>query len=307
MDENIANTPQDSGANDREAILRELFVRLSTFPGDPRVYNPQILVGQTPEGLPADIPFPAHSRVLGTLIRGPQDATIVVDADLPPAQVLEFYREHMKAGGWQESEMPGGMHRGGFMHSSIANVFDARITFCRSSRGPSFTVTAYPRATDETKTDLRLELDATGQQCTQQARMRRMHRPLMHDLIPPLLPPTGARQESRGGSGGSDSLYSIATLTLDKQMEIVELASHYNTQLESGGWTRSDAGNSGPFAWSIWTFRDEDGEPWYASFIIMKIPVQQLQYSLQVQANMDLGGNQQSGGWFSSSAPMTRI
>ena len=307
MDENISNTPQNSEANNREAILRELVVRLATFPGDPRVNNPQLLVGQIPEGLSAEIPFPADNRVLGTLIRGPQDSTIVVDTDLPPAQVLDFYRGRMKATSWQELEMPGGMHRGGFMHSSITNALDARITFCRGSRGPSLTVIAYPRAADETKTDLRLELDATGQQCTQQAKMRRMHRPIMHELIPPLIPPAGARQQGGGGGSGGDSVYSNATLSLDKDMDIVELASHYNTQLESGGWVRGDAGNSGPFAWSTWTFRDEDNEPWYGSFIIMRVPIQKLQYTLQVQANMDSGGNQQSGGWFSSSAPMTML
>ncbi len=305
MDENISNTPQES-ANDREALMRELFVRLSTFPGDPRVYNPRILVSQTPEGLPAEISFPANSRVLGTLIRGPEDATIVVDVELSPAQVLEFYRERMKVASWQELAMPEGIHRGGFMHSSVANALE-RITFCRSSRGPSLTVTAYPRETDETKTDLRLELDTTGKQCTQQAKMRRMHRPPTYNLIPPLLPPAGARQQGGGGSSGGDSFHSSASLSLDKEMDITELASHYNTQLESGGWTRSDAGNSGPFGWSTWTFRDEDSAPWYASFIIMKMPVQQFEYTLQVQANLDLGENQRSEGWFSSSGPMTRI
>ena len=306
MDEKISNTPQDSGTNESEAILRDLVVRLATFPGDPRVSNPQLLVGQIPEGLSAEIPFPADNRVLGTLIRGPQDSTIVVDADLPPAQVLDFYRERMKAAGWQELEMPGGMHRGGFMHSSITNALDARFTFCRGSRGPSLTVIAYPRAADETKTDLRLELDATGQQCTQQAKMRRMHRPIMHELIPPLIPPAGARQQGGGGGSGGDSVYSSATLSLDNDMNIVELASHYNTQLESGGWVRSDAGNSGPFAWSTWTLHDEDNEPWYGSFIIMRMPVQQLQYTLYIQAYMETGMSP-SGGWFSSSAPMTRL
>ena len=139
---------------------------------------------------------------------------------------------------------------------------------------------------------------------TQQAKMRRMRRSMMHELIPPLVLTAGARQQ--GGSGG-DSVHSNATLSLDKDMDIVELASHYNTQLESGGWIRGDAGNNGPFAWSTWTFRDEDGEPWFGNFIIMKMPVQQLQYTLQAQANMDLGRNQQSGGWFSSYGPMTML
>lgn len=85
------------------------------------------------------------------------------------------------------------------------------------------------------------------------------------------------------------------------------LASHYTTQLERGGWTRIDAGNSVPFAWSTWTFHDEDNEPWLGSFIIFKMPVQQLKYTLYVHASMNTGGNQRSGGWFSSSGPMTRI
>ena len=126
----------------------------------------------------------------------PQDSTIVVDTDLPPTQVLDFYRERMKAAGWQELETPMGMHRGGFTHGRIAHAFDANITFCRSSRGP--------------------------------------------------------------------------------------------------------------FAWSTWTLRDEDNEPWYGGFIIMRVPVQQLQYTLYIQANMETG-MPPSGGWFSSHGPMTML
>ncbi|MHB8597316.1 MAG: hypothetical protein ACYDER_10960 [Ktedonobacteraceae bacterium] len=305
MDENISNTPQDAGADDRETLLREMIVRLATFPGDPRVSNPRVLVGQIPEGLPEEIPFPEQSRVLGTLIRGPENASIVIDVDQSPAQVLDFYRQRMKAVGWQELELPMPRH-GGFEHGSSILAFEARATFCRSSRGPSFTVMAFPRATDENISDVRLELDAGGQ-CTQQSRMRRMQRPVMHDIIPRLIAPADAQQQGGGGGGSSDNVYSSATLTLDKDVAIVALASHYTTQLERGGWTRIDAGNSAPFAWSTWTFHDEDNEPWLGSFIIFKMPVQQPQYALYVHASIDKGGNQRSGGWFSSSGPMTSI
>lgn len=306
MNENISNIPQDSGANDREALLREMIVRLVTFPGDPRVSNPQVLVGQIPEGLPEEIPLPEQSRVLGTLIRGPENASIVIDANQPPAQVLDFYRQRMKAVGWQELELPMGPRHGGFVHDSRALAFEARATFCRSSRGPSFTVMAFPRATDENTSDVRLELDAEGQ-CAQQSRMRRMHQPMMHDIIPRLIPPEGARQQGGGGSSGGDNTYSSATLALDKDVAIVALASHYITQLERGGWTRIDTGNSSLFAWSTWTFHDEDNEPWLGSFIIFKLPVQQPQYTLYVHASIDTGENQRSGGWFSSYGLMTSI
>lgn len=295
MDENVSNAPQES-ANGREALMRELFVRLSSYPGDPRVYNPQLLVGQIPQGLAEEIPFPEHSRVLGTLVRGPEDATIVFDANVTSQHVLDFYRNQMKAANWQELEMQDVTRRGGFVHSSAG--FDFRTTFCRGSHGPSITVNAFPMAADSTKTDVRLELDATGQQCMQQQKMRR-HRPALYELIPRLTPPAGARQQSGGGGSGSDSVHSSATLVMNNDTGIEELAAHYNRLLESGGWTRSNAGISGPFAWSTWTFHDENNELWYGSLTIFKAPTRYPQYTLYVQANMDTG-TPPSNGWFSS-------
>ena len=74
MDENIP-TPQNS--TERETLLRDLVIRLSAFAGDPRVGNPQLLVGELPQSLPVEIPLPERSRVVGTLIRGPQYATSI--------------------------------------------------------------------------------------------------------------------------------------------------------------------------------------------------------------------------------------
>lgn len=296
MDENISNTPQES-ASDREALMRELFVRLSTYPGDPRVYNPRLLVGQIPQGLPEEIPLPEQSRVLGTLIRGQEDATIVIDADATPQQLLDFYRQRLKTAGWQELELPIGPQQGGFVHSSFAFNFSA--TFCRGSHGPSLSISAFPKAGDGTTTDARLELDATGQQCMQQQKMSRIRQPAMYDLIPRLTSPSDAKQQSDGGGSGGDSVFSCATLVMSKDMEIGELVAHYNTQLESSGWTRNDVGSGGPFAWSTWSFRDEDNELWHGSFLILKMQTQKPQYTLYVQAKMDTGA-QPSNGWFSS-------
>ena len=49
-----------------EELLRELALRLATFPGDPRVMNPQLFVGELPQHLPVEIPLPENSHVLGS-------------------------------------------------------------------------------------------------------------------------------------------------------------------------------------------------------------------------------------------------
>src|SRR5260221_13051833 len=101
MDENIP-TPQNF--TERETLLRDLVIRLSTFAGDPGVGNPQVLVGELPQSMPVEIPLPERSRVVGTLIPGPQYATSIVDVELQTQQGLKFYRDRMQAERCQHSE-----------------------------------------------------------------------------------------------------------------------------------------------------------------------------------------------------------
>src|ERR1700680_1295181 len=115
------NTP---GAG--EDLLRELALRLSTFPGDPRNDNPQLLVGQLPDNLAIPVPLPEKSLVLGTLIRGPEQIDIVLKSELSPDEVLSFYKERMAASGWNAlDDMARPMH-GGFVHAGFSG-FENRI------------------------------------------------------------------------------------------------------------------------------------------------------------------------------------
>lgn len=303
MDNNTSSTYDSPDANNREAMLQELVIRLSTFPGDQRVSNPHVLLGQLPKELPPDIPLPEGSRVLGTLIRGPEYATSVLDVDLPTEQVLDFYRERMQAAGWQESELPKGLRPGGFTHTGFR--LDTRATFCRSSRGPALAVIAQPRG--DASTDLRLVIDLSGKSCSQQARISKMMGRTMgmQEMIPRLDPPPGGKQVPNGGGGGMDGFQMDATLYLDAPMDLARLAAHYATQLERAGWTRDTEEQSGPIALNTWTFRDEDNQPGQGFFFVLRMPGQKQQYMLHVRVDSGTGG-EQFGGWFSS-APLTRL
>ena len=287
------NTP---GA--REDLLRELALRLSTYPGDPRNDDPQLLVGQLPENLAIPVPMPEKSQVIGTLIRNTENIDIILDSELPPATVLSFYKERMAESGWNElEEMTRHMHGGGFVHSGFS-AFENRAIFCKGPDSLAFTINAYERK--QGQTDVRLDINFGGEYspCRQPNRMQqRMAHHGMHDLIPPLEPPKGAKQQGGGGGGGGDSWHSNATL--DTELQFDALVPHYAAQLAKGGWVRTDEGISGPLAWSTWTFQDEDKENWNGLFFILKRPGKERQYVLEIRIDWDKK-EEKRGGWFSS-------
>lgn len=289
------NTP---GA--REDLLRELALRLSTYPGDPRNDDPQLLVGQLPDNIAIPVPLPENSRILGTLIRSTESIDVIVDCQLSPAAVLTFYKESLAASGWNElNEMHPAMHGGGFVHSGFP-AFENRATYCKGPDGPAFSINAYERK--QGLTDVRLDINFGNEYspCRQPNRMqRRMAHHQMRNLIPPLEPPKGAKQQSGGGGGGGDSWHSNATL--DTEMQLDALAAHYAAQLLKGGWTQTGAGISGPLAWSTWTFQDEENEPWNGFFYILKRPGKERQHVLEVRVDWDKQ-EEQRGSWFSYSS-----
>lgn len=263
------------------SLLHELALRLATYPGDPRVDEPQLLVGQMPPNLSIEVPIPEGSSILGSLLRSKENIDIVLDCSLTPEEVMQFYKERLTAAGWNELEAMRPPH-GGFVHSGM-RMFLNQIVFCGGTQGPAFTVNASKGKNSRTNVQIELNGSSEFSPCAQMSRQR-LHRGL-HELIPPLYPPQGARQQGGGGSGSTGSWYTSATLLTDA--ELPTLVAHYHPQLAKGGWTLMGEGQAGPLAWSTWTFQDEDKEPWRGLFFILKTPGQENQFILVVRIEWD--------------------
>ncbi len=219
--------------------LRLLATRMlwSYFPGD--LESPEdvrLIVGALPDTLPVDVPLPDGCRVVGSMVRGRREISIVLDSDQPAEQVLGFYRERLTAAGWRVPTLPG---HGGF----TSGFMDRRAIYCWGSRGPALYVYARPLSGGPTDVRLDLHLDARHSPCGQ-----RFMGPEMENLIPFLSPPTGGRQSPEGGGGGGDSWRSYATLETD--LDLAAVAEHYARQLEQAGWTRMGAGQDSSLAWN---------------------------------------------------------
>jgi len=290
---NSSGSPIVEGGDDQGATLAltlRLMGRGFGFPDDTPT---RLLVARLPDPLPVPLPLPDGARVVGSQILG-SVATIVLDADLPEDAVLAFYRERLEADGWTLPEQQPGMHGGGFAPTWRTPA----LVYCRSARGPSLSVQA--TATEGGPTDVRLNLNTDPRQspCAPQP-----YHGGMHDLLPTLTPPAGARQMPQGGGGGSDNYYSNATVRTD--LDPAALGAHYAAQLRDAGWTARGEGHEGPVAWSAWTFRDGDGEEWRGLLFALRRPEAGGEYVVYLRADAS-AGDASSGGWTSSTISATR-
>lgn len=290
------NKNTSNNSTEREAMLEDLLVRVTTHWYDPRNSGKtQVQLGQLPS-LPVTLPLPEGSRVLGTLIHGPERAEIILDVPLSAEQVVAFYKERLGADGWTEPDTFRGHRQSGFTHAGFPAQMNS-ITLCKGADTPGFNIQAFSGRGP--LTDVRIDI-AGGEfsPCSQQRgpKSRRMEHHGFYDLIPVLAPPEGARQtNSGGGSSSQDAADSRALIVTD--MEIAALVPHYTKQLEAAGWTKQDEGQSGPIAWNAWTFKDEDNEPWRGFFFILKSPGREHEYSLHIEIKWDVE-EKPSGGWF---------
>lgn len=234
--------------------------------------SPRLFPGKIPENFPIEIPLPEQSHVLGTLVRSETQVEIVLESDLPPQEILKFYRTHLVALGWQEPEEIRSRPEGGFLHSDLDP--DTNSIFCQQSSGAGLTLQTLPLESATTTVRLNISLDRKRNPCAS-LKMRRLHHRL-YEMIPSLTPPAGAQQQGGGGgSSGSNEAYTTATLKTALALDV--LAQHYADQLSQAGWTQTGAGINGPAAWHTWHFT-EGQEPWSGMFFILKTPEKSDEY-----------------------------
>lgn len=92
----------------------------------------------------------------------------------------------------------------------------------------------------------------------------------MFSMLPSLSPPAGAQVRSSGGGsgGGIDSISVSAEAEIETELSIADLAAHYEQQLQDAAWERLDDTETYAMSWSAWSFEDEAGDAWNATFYI---------------------------------------
>jgi hypothetical protein len=242
-----ANVPQDY---DENSDLIKRILRTSDSPSG-RIQDVSLLVGEIPENISPEIPFPEGSKIIGSMVRN-HSIEIVMNSNLTQDQIFKFYQDRMEELNWSEiGEDDFGPTRGFLPDMSCR-------TFCQGEASPSVTVCAYPGNV----TDLRIILDSdTPNACSQYPDID-WPKPL-----PRLIAPTGSNMHPADYSSGDESVFSSGILETD--LNTISLMDHYSSQIRKGGWNIEENGSYGLSSWSTWNFTDEEGQNWIGSFLIL--------------------------------------
>lgn len=254
------------------AGLRELARRMAIQRFGPRMAGwtgpaaePQLFVGQSPPDFPFELAQPEGSHMVGSVVVGDR-TEVYLNAAQPARDVLNFYRDRLREGGWTTPPM--GRPGGGFQPSMWGSANS--LLFCKGEDDAALTVQAFDA--QEKLTQVYLDLNTFAEHpefspCSRQQRMRRMGRP-DSDVFPPLAPPLGGQVRPEGGGGGNGRWYSSAVLQGD--VLLADVRADYERQLQDAGWTRLTSDAAGPVTWSSWSFSDDEKRPWQATLLILQ-------------------------------------
>jgi hypothetical protein len=234
-----------------------------------------ILPGELPSDLPVEVPIPKDAEIIGSSVHPDikyKHVEIILDVPEEPNEVIEFYRNSLEKAGWNEKEgfyLP----EGGF--APIPSMPES-ATFCRYEReGPSLTITAYT-PDGEKPADVRLHLDTDPKTAICRERFGPQGTDRIEEIIPLLKPPEGAIQRGGGSGGGGDQWESDATL--ETELSVREIGTHYRNQLMAAGWELKEEGSNGSIAWSSWSFTDEFADHWSGILLVSELGQENLRF-----------------------------
>jgi hypothetical protein len=267
-----------------ENLLRDLAQRLLTHPHPEGRTSVELFLRRFPDSLPLELPLPSASKLVGGALHARQQRPTlmeaVLDADGEPDEAVAAYERELAEHGWNAFEQFGGMG-GGFVPGGMG----IGRTFRRGDEGPVLMVAATTR--EAKQTDLRLRLDW---EIIRHLPEMRMHgRPEGADRMPALHPPEGIPLRGGGGGGGGGSWHSEASLETD--LPVAELQSHFAKQLERAGWNRFAGSSDDVVGWSSWRLPGEGG--WHGILLVLAARPGNPFLYLRIEANepRDGGGH----------------
>ena len=260
-----ANAQKPVASN--ETLPRDLVLRLLNYSGG-LIYSggevQQLLVGRLPNQLPVKLPLPDKAQVIASVVREPANFEILLEVAQPPEQVQTFYREQLKAAGWQKPAAFGDLK--GF----VSFDFAPEPKFCKSSRGPELNISVNPTQ-KATISEVRLNLNASsasGSLC---------EKPYIVDVpLPTLSAPPNTLTNPKGAGGSNEHMDSSAIL--ETKLDSQTLVGHFSAQFKGAGWRQQDSGQSGPMGWSFFTLKNKKGQSWQGMLSITQFAGKPNQY-----------------------------
>jgi hypothetical protein len=276
----------DRGSRTEAEEWKELAQQLMTHPHPEGPTSIELFLRRLPDEWGA-VPLPLHASLVGGALHSrrshPTQIEAIFESEGDAKSVLNRYEAALTGAGW--SVFAGfGMH-GGFVPGGLTGVGQ---TYRRGDSGPILMVAALEGGSGVT--DLRLRLD--WDMARHLPEMRVHGRPEGAERLPALSPPLGVPLRGGGGGGGSGSWHSEATVETD--LPVPDLETHFSRQLEAAGWTRLAGTADDVAGWSSWRV---PGDGNWGGILLVLAAFKADERFLYVRI---AAGDAENGGWYSS-------
>lgn len=259
-----------AGADDNADALRA-FVRMLLVGFSPSNTVITATIGALPADLPIDLTVPPTATVIGGVVRTGEfeGGQVFLSTQETADELLTALREQLLEQGFTvpaQERVQGGPSQVFLSSQDLA----ASLFLCGPDDEVAINLGA-ATVTGEAET-VSLSINPTsgfGGPCAEEP-ARGDADPF--DVLPQLAPPaeTQVRGSGGGSSSGPDSITVSAEAEIETDLSTVELATHYEDQLADAGWERLDDSQTEALAWSAWSFTDEEGNDWNATFYIVR-------------------------------------
>lgn len=272
-----------STPDNEAALLQEMLRARYGLSGEENV---QILAGQLPDSLPADLPLPEGAQIIGSVVNpgsvagGPGYTEILLQVNQSPEEIYSLYQQQLLDEGWQLHEVPevneGFIAEEATETPQVSSSINSSRLFCSPSQAAYLHVTTAPSQTNSS-TAVNLAL-RTPYVESQSSSPFECFPGIEEALLPGLTLPANAQLISGGSSVGNDGASSDVVIQTDLEAEA--LINHYATQLQQAGWTQVETSEVGL---SRWSYQDEEGRNWQGLLLISEIQGTPDYYSAYVQ------------------------
>ncbi len=229
----------------------------------------QLFLGQLPEDLPVNLPFPNGAQMVGSLCINFRQFNILFDTSLSLDQVKTFYKQRLIEPEWQELIFTSPTYKG-FQAAPVVvqTQVERNLRFRAVSKAIELNIQCSPCPDSTNQTSVTLMLAPLP-----------YPEPLGVLDLPPFPPLADPPDATRLRSHGSTFDECASHVYLTSSLELSELFIHYANQFEDANWIESDRGQAGPTnMWGSWTIQTPQGQVWISHLNVIKLGGIQHQY-----------------------------
>ena len=245
--------------------------------------NKQLWIGELPPEIPRTLEFPESTKVLGYLAEENNKSSLLLEIDLSPKQILEYFTKQLVNLGWQKFNILKGVEDFGFATSRLPRL--TLTEFFNPTDGIELLVRLYSTTSNCTDVRLRwLPKSGSGFHPPEESNQSTLQERLNQTPIPTLKLPEQTEVVKGPSKIHEQRFKEIVFINTVLVPEL--LHNHYLTEMQRLGWQQQIISQREKHHFSLWFFTDKLGQSWQGFLNLLSMEEEPNKYIGQLKIEL---------------------